>query len=92
MRRSRIALLLVIVVLPLAGCRRSAKPAIRLPSPKGPEVARLRSVIETVRPLYPLLGPAASQPAIEGLDESSGDFDELKPQRVRGRLRSICTL
>jgi archaemetzincin len=59
MRRSRIALLLVIVVLPLAGCRRSAKPAIRLPSPKRPEVARLRSVIETVRPLYPLLGPAA---------------------------------
>ena len=52
MRRSRIALLLVMAFLLLAGCRRSAGPQISLPSPNGPEVARLRSVMETVRPLY----------------------------------------
>jgi archaemetzincin len=53
MRRSRIALLLVVALLPVAGCRQShAGPVAGSPAPNGPEVARLRSVMETVRPLY----------------------------------------
>ncbi|HEY4561758.1 MAG TPA: archaemetzincin, partial [Thermoanaerobaculia bacterium] len=59
MRRSRIALLLAVALLPLAGCRRShAGSGAGPPSPNGPEVARLRGVMETVRPLYHPLGPA----------------------------------
>jgi archaemetzincin len=45
---------LALLALAGAGCRQ----AVDRPSSKSPEVARLRAAIETVRPLYPLLGTA----------------------------------
>lgn len=54
MRKPGVLTLVTLLAFSCAGCQQDSPDR---PSPKGPEVARLRSVMETIRPLYQPMGP-----------------------------------
>jgi len=90
MRRSRIALLLTVALLPLAGCRRShAGPVAGPPSPNGPEVARLRGVMETVRPLYLPHEPSAWDLFFPEHGQTFQEYLAVNPNVPRDRRRIL---
>jgi len=91
MRRSRLAGLSVVALLPLAGCRQSsaAGPADCRPSPNGPEVARLRSAMETVRPLYLPHEPSSWDLVFPEHGQTFQEYLAVNPNVPRDRRRIL---
>jgi len=90
MRRSRLAWLSLMALLPLAGCRQSsAGPAVCQPSPQGPEVARLRSAMETVRPLYLPHEPSSWDLVFPEHGQTFQEYLAVNPNVPRDRRRVL---
>jgi archaemetzincin len=90
MRRSRIALLLGVALLPLAGCHRPQAGSVAgPPAPNGPEVARLRNVMETVRPLYLPHEPSVWDLVFPEHGQTFQEYLTVNPNIPRGRRRVL---
>jgi archaemetzincin len=79
---------LLLLALAGAGCRQAADQ----PSTQGPEVERLRTAKETVRPLYPLMGPVMFGDWLSFYPEKGQTFSQYlasRPNVPEGRRRIL---